>query len=87
MDRMKFTELFYKKYLDILKMDVSAKYSTYVYEGDVVMLVQNKNLQLFVYIKLLSDSEEYLKEAYKTLSDYETKLFVGKICGKVNQDG
>ena len=87
MDKMKFMELLYKKYLDILKLDSTFRFNTYVYLGDVVVVVDNGYESVFSYIKPFSDSEDDLKEAYKRLSDYETKLFVAKICGKVNQDG
>ena len=87
MDKIKFMELLYKKYLDILKLDSTFRYNTYVYQGDVVVVVDSGYESVFTYIKPFSDSEDDLKEAYKKLSDYETQLFVEKICGKVNQDG
>lgn len=87
MEKIKFMELMYKKYLDILKMDNTFKFNTYVYKGDVVVVAHNKLSDVFIYVRPFADSVEELKEAYKRLSDYETKLFVDKICGKVNQDG
>lgn len=87
MDKMKFMELLYKKYLDLLKLDSTFKCNTYVYHGDVVVVVGNRHDSVFAYIKPFSDSEGDLKEKYKKLSDYETQLFVDKICGEVKQDG
>ena len=87
MDKMKFMELLYKKYLDILKMDSTFMFYTYVYQGEVVVTANNGYSDIFIYVRPFSDSEDYLKEAYKELSDYETKLFVEKICEKVNQNG
>ena len=87
MDKMKFMELLYKKYLDILKIDNTFKFYTYVYQGDVVVTANNEYSDIFIYVRPFSDSEDYLKEAYKKLSDYETELFVEKICEKVNQNG
>lgn len=87
MDKMKFMELLYKKYLDILKLDSTFMFNTYVYQGDVVVVVDSGYESVFAYIKPFSDSENDLKEKYKKLSDYETQLFLEKICGKVNQDG
>ena len=87
MDKMKFMELLYKKYLDILKMDSTFKFDTYVYQGDVVVTAHNRCHDVFIYVRPYSDGKEELKGAYKTLSDYETELFVEKICGKVTQNG
>lgn len=87
MDKTKFMELMYKKYLDILKMDSTFKFNTYVYQGDVVVSANNGYSDVFIYVRPFSDSSEELKKAYKALSDYETQLFVEKICGKVNQNG
>ena len=87
MDKMKFMELLYKKYLDILKMDSTFRFNTYVYQGDVVVTANNGYSNVFIYVRPFSDSEDGLKEAYKKLSDYETELFVEKICEKVNQNG
>lgn len=87
MDKMKFMELLYKKYLDILKMDSTFKFNTYVYQGDVVVVVDSGHESVFSYIKPFADSEDDLKKAYKKLSDYEEHLFLEKIRGKVNQNG
>lgn len=87
MDKMKFMKLLYKKYLDILKMDSTFKFNTYVYQGDVVVTANNRYCEVFVYVKPFADSEDDLKEAYKTLSYYEAELFAEKICEKVNQNG
>ena len=87
MDKTKFMELLYKKYLDILKLDSTFRFNTYIYLGDVVVVVDSGYESVFTYIKPFSDSEDDLKEAYKKLSDYETQLFLEKIRGKVNQDG
>lgn len=87
MDKMKFMELLYKKYLDILKLDSTFRFNTYVYLGDVVVVVDSGCEGAFSYIKPFADNEDDLKEAYKKLSDYEEHLFLEKIRGKVNQDG
>lgn len=86
MDKMKLMELLYKKYLDILKLDSTFRFNTYVYQGDVVVTANNGYSNVFIYVRPFSDSEDDLRAEYKKLSDYETKLFVDKICGKVNQN-
>lgn len=87
MDKIKFMELMYKKYLDILEMDNTFKFNTYVYQGDVVVSANNGYSDVFIYVRPFTDSAEELKKAYETLSSYHIELFVEKICGKVNQDG
>ena len=87
MNKTKFMELLYKKFLEILEMDNTFKFSTYVYEGDVVVTANSGYRNAFIYVRPFSDSAEELSKAYRTLSDYQIELLVEQICGKVNQNG
>lgn len=87
MNNIKFMELMYRKCLDILEMDNTFMFNTYVYQGDVVLSANNGYSDVFIYVRPFTDSVEELKKAYKTLSDYRVELFAEKICGIVKQDG